>query len=379
MNAFLRLLAASLCVAIFASGSRADDGPKILSVDHYVRTKSTAPAAVKQDVLLYVREVVAAGTALRTKTGNGRVVLFVHGSGTPSEVGFDVPYEDYSWMAYLAKAGFDTFAVDLTGYGRSTRPLAMNDACNFRKDQQGRFVPGRIAAPCEPSFQGPMSTMGSDFDDIDAVVEYLRNMRGVDSVAMVGWSQGGPRTGGYAAKYPAKVSRLVVLAPAYARDIPETAPDPLPTAGGPMNAQSRDDFIALWNRQAPCKDQYDPAIREIIWSEMLASDPVGATWGPGVRRAPTVPTYGFGPATVAKLQTPYLMIAGQHDGQVAPERVRQLYEDLGSKQKVFIDLACSSHNAMWERNHRLLFQATVEWLRDGKVGGVTEGVLKLGY
>ena len=41
-----------------------------------------------------------------------RVVLFVHGAGTPAEVAFDVPYQDYSWMAYLAQAGFDTFSVD---------------------------------------------------------------------------------------------------------------------------------------------------------------------------------------------------------------------------------------------------------------------------
>jgi len=45
--------------------------------------------------------------------------------------------------------------------------------------------------------------------------------------------------------------------------------------------------------------------------------------------------------------------------------MRQLYEDLGSTDKVFIDLACSSHNAMWETNHLLLFQASLEWLRDG--------------
>ena len=112
---------------------------------------------------------------------------------------------------------------------------------------------------------------------------------------------------------------------------------------------------------------------------MLASDPVGATWGPGVRRAPAVPTWGFNQAVVAKIQTPYLMVAGVHDKQVAPERVHQLYADLGSKQKVIIDLACSSHNAMWEKNRLLLFQASLEWLRDGKVNGVTEGMLKLGY
>ena len=64
---------------------------------------------------------------------------------------------------------------------------------------------------------------------------------------------------------------------------------------------------------------------------------------------------------------------------MVPERVRQLYADLGSKQKVFIDLACSSHNAMWETNHLLLFQASLEWLRDGKVNGMSAGELRLGY
>jgi esterase/lipase len=72
------------------------------------------------------------------------------------------------------------------------------------------------------------------------------------------------------------------------------------------------------------------------------------------------------------------MVVGAHDKQVEPDRVRQLYADLGSKEKVFIEMACSSHNAMWEKNHMLLFKASLEWLRDGKVNGVSQGELKLG-
>jgi len=34
---------------------------------------------------------------------------------------------------------------------------------------------------------------------------------------------------------------------------------------------------------------------------------------------------------------------------------------------------------MWEKNHLLLFRASLEWLKDGKVNGVSEGELKLGY
>jgi hypothetical protein len=82
---------------------------------------------------LYVRNK-RPGALARFTADN--VVLFVHGAGTPAEVSFDVPYKDYSWMAYLAHAGFDVFSMDMTGYGRSTRPNVMNDACNLSAEQQ---------------------------------------------------------------------------------------------------------------------------------------------------------------------------------------------------------------------------------------------------
>jgi pimeloyl-ACP methyl ester carboxylesterase len=239
-------------------------------------------------------------------------------------------------------------------------------------------VPSPLEAPCPPSHPTPITTIASDWNDIDAVVEYLRALRRVDKVSLVGWSQGGTRTAGYIARHPRKVARLVVLAPAYRRDMPPDAPNPLPARDGSMSSQSRQSFIANWDRQVGCPGQYEPEVRDAVWSAMLASDPVGAKWGPGVRRAPMVPSWGFDPATVAKLQVPYLMVVGEHDKQVAPERVRQLYADLGSREKVLIELACSSHNAMWERNHLALFKASLEWLRDGRVNNISQGVLKLG-
>jgi hypothetical protein len=56
-----------------------------------------------------------------------------------------------------------------------------------------------------------------------------------------------------------------------------------------------------------------------------------------------------------------------------------MYDDIGSSDKVLIDLGCSSHNAMWESNHLALFGASLEWLKDGAVGGARSGLLKLGY
>src|SRR5690242_17682746 len=90
---------------------------QLLTVDHYVRVKSAVPAIAGQTTQIYVREVTEPGTALREASLNERVVLFVHGAGTPAEVSFDVPYEEYSWMSYLAKAGYDVFSMDMTGYG----------------------------------------------------------------------------------------------------------------------------------------------------------------------------------------------------------------------------------------------------------------------
>jgi pimeloyl-ACP methyl ester carboxylesterase len=328
---------------------------------------------------IYVRERALAGIVLRSVSVADKVVLFVHGAGTPAEVAFDVPYQDYSWMAYLAQAGFDVFAMDMTGYGRSTRPTAMNDPCNLAREQQTTFVPSFLSATCAPSYPHPMTTIASDWNDINSVVDYIRALRHVSQVNLVAWSLGGPRSGGYAAQHAEKLQKMVLLAPAYTRALQATAPAQLPAEGTTMNTQSHEEFTANWDRQVGCQDQYDPAASESVWSEMIKSDPVGATWGPGVRRAPLVTTWGWNAEIVAKTQLPILLVSGEHDKQVPSDRVRELYADLGSRHKVFIDLACSSHNAMWEKNHLLLFRASLEWLTRGSVNGKQDGMLRLGY
>ena len=103
------------------------------------RVRSTAPSMNGQTAQIYVRERVEGRSLLHGSSG---VVLFVHGAGTPAEVAFDVPYGDYSWMAYLAHGGFDVFSMDITGYGRSTRPTAMNDPVQPRARAAGALRAG---------------------------------------------------------------------------------------------------------------------------------------------------------------------------------------------------------------------------------------------
>ena len=61
------------------------------------------------------------------------------------------------------------------------------------------------------------------------------------------------------------------------------------------------------------------------------------------------------------------------------ERVKAAYDDHGATDKVLLDLGCSSHNAMWEGNHLLLFSASLEWLTKGTVNGMRNGMVSLGH
>jgi pimeloyl-ACP methyl ester carboxylesterase len=370
------LVALAVALAVFAAIPSAQ-APKLLTAEHRVRVTSTVPAIAGQTVDIYLRERIRADISAKGIAPD-RVVLFVHGAGTPAEVAFDVPHSDYSWMAYLANAGFDVFAMDTTGYGRSVRPAPMTDPCNLSPEQQAQFVPALIPAPCPPTYPGQLTTIASDWHDIDAVVDHIRTLRKVDRVSLVGWSLGGPRTGGYTARHAEKVQRLVILAPAYSRDAAATPP-PLPRPGPVFNTQSRAEFDANWDRQVGCANQVDPAVRDTVWKEMLASDPVGATWGPGVRRAPATTSWGWNAESIGGTTTPTMLIAAALDKQVPPERVKAAYDDLGATDKVLLDLGCSSHNAMWEANHLLMFAASLEWLTKGAVGSTRRGVITLGH
>jgi len=134
-----------------------------------------------------------------------------------------------------------------------------------------------------------------------------------------------------------------------------------------------------WNTPMNGAGQREGAVADTIFGEMLASDPVGATWGPGIRRAPGTAVWGWNEAVVGRSTTPLLAVAAAHDASVAPERVRELYQDYGAEAKVLIDLGCATHGAMWEGVHELLFAASLEWLGAGTVNGETRGIVRMGY
>ena len=78
-----------------------------------------------------------------------------------------------------------------------------------------------------------LTTMASDWNDIGAVVDYVRALRRVERCSLLAWSLGGPRAGGYAAQHPEKVRKLVLLAPAYNRSASSEPPAQVPANGRP--------------------------------------------------------------------------------------------------------------------------------------------------
>jgi pimeloyl-ACP methyl ester carboxylesterase len=368
-----------LCAVAFPGSSLAREDETIVTVDHYLPHVSTAPATNGQQVTLYLRERAQDDLVQRSSSLDGKVVLFLHGAALGGTGAFDAPYQDYSWMAYLAQAGFDTFSLDFTGFGFSTRPAPMDDPCNLDPADQAALVPSVLPQTCPPSYTTQVTTLRSDWDDLDAAVDYIRALRHVDRVSMVGWSYGGSRGGGYAALHPDKVDRLVFLSPAYDREHPDAAVPDAPAAGAPMFLQPPDGVPSFWDPQVQCADQFDPGIRDALWNEGVVAD--GVSWAPGFRRVPSFPDWSWNRSIATRVQAPTLVIEGEFDHMsptTVPEVIRAAYADLGTSHKVFVNLACSSHFALWETRHVILFEASLEWLRNGSVKGLTEGEVRLG-
>jgi pimeloyl-ACP methyl ester carboxylesterase len=352
----------------------AGDG-QLETIEYFVPHVSTVPATAGEEVMLFVRERV-------TVHGRGErpAVLMVTGATTSAIPVFDLEFQEYSWMTHLANAGFDVFAMDLTGYGFSPRPF-MDDPCNASTAQQQAFlIPNPLSETCPPSFERLLTSPDSDRDEIDTVVDFIRELRGLDRVHLVGWSRGGARVGSYAAIHPEKVDRLVLFAPNYGQSAPDAPPADLPLPGFALDVQGSAAFWGFWDADVKCEDQFDPQIRDHIRDSMLAFDPLGAEWGDaGVRRAPglhgrATQFWGWNRSFAGRVEAETLLVRGNLDTLVGPSQTDPLNEDLQSPH-LYLQIDCGSHFLAWERQHDILLRASSEWLRHGSFEGFASGTV----
>jgi len=356
---------AKMAVTVTASGE------KLLTVDRFVPHVSTVPANLGRTVGLHLREKVLASVLDGAARIKPHVVLFLHGGYSPSTVAYDFDYKDYSWMAQLARAGFDVFALTHTGYGASPKPM-MDDPCNVDAEFQQQIIPKVLKAPCAPRYPFKLISSRTEWDEIETAVDYILALRGVGKISLIGWSTGTPRAGGFAAMHPDKVDRMVLLAPSpfFPSDAP---PDPMPQPGAPVILQSYDMLMKRrWENDVHVDGQVEhPEVRDLMWRELMFQDGLGAEWGPddvGVMRAPNRMNYGWR-ANCARIRTPTLVMLGEFDNY---ESRRDSWKGLASTHKVFVRLR-ASHFAQYERGRHTVHNLAEAWLRTAAVEGAKSG------
>jgi pimeloyl-ACP methyl ester carboxylesterase len=186
MKSLLLGMAAAVLCACAVSPDEPTAFARVVSADHWVQGVSAIDGA---PIKLYMREKHASGLDLPAAAARRKVVLLAHGAGTPSSVAFDLQVAGnagptYSLMDYLAAEGYDVFALDYQNYGRSDK-----HSC------------------------GLCVTTDKAARDLQAAVEYVRQLRGVERVHLLCWSWGSSVVGQYAAAHPDKVGRMVMFAP----------------------------------------------------------------------------------------------------------------------------------------------------------------------
>jgi pimeloyl-ACP methyl ester carboxylesterase len=110
-------------------------------------------------------------------------IMFVHGSSMASTPAFDFQmagYPDLSLMDWFARRGFDTWCMDMEGYGRSSKHRDIN---------------------CD---------IANGADDLEAAIEYIHKTRGIDQLLFYGCSSGALRAALYAQRHPEHIARLAL-------------------------------------------------------------------------------------------------------------------------------------------------------------------------
>ena len=341
----------------------------MITTDRFVTHTSTVPATRGQTVGLFVREKVLAATLKQQKP---HVVLMVHGGFAPATVAYDLEYRDYSFMAVLARAGFDVFAMSHTGYGPSPRPL-MDDPCNVDREFQPELIPHVLKDITPPRYAYKLVSSRTEWDELETVIRFVKELRGVDKVSLVGWSTGAPRAGGFAALHPEEVNKLVLFGPAsyFPKEEP---PQEFPEPGAPTILQSKEFLLhRRWQDHVRCEGQLeDPEVCNAVWRALMTLDEVGARWGrngEGIMRAPNRMNFGWR-ENLARIKAPTLMLLGEFDNYA--KRI-EAWWGLSVERKLFVKVACASHFMQFESGRHLLYTATESWLKSGTVNGAARG------
>ncbi|MGD1840354.1 MAG: alpha/beta hydrolase [Thermonemataceae bacterium] len=342
--------------------------------EYNINHVSTIPNFRGESFQLYVREKVKP-TILADNDLEGKVVLLIHATITPSISTYDLDYQDYSLMNYLSAQGLDVFAFDLTGYGKSDFPAPMNDPCNLSTNDKTRLG----VEDCESTYPYLMTTSFSEIDEINTVVEFIKRTRGVNQVSIFGMSLGGIRALNYTMTHPSKVSKVSVQGVGRYLTL-DLTPSEIPASGAPINIVTEQQFLDRLTDDIYTPDQRDVQIHSKVWEVLRAIDVVGQQWGIGCSRHTSTMAYGFLRSDIEQMTKPCLVISGENDKILNPllpirfDLGLGLYEDmLASTQKIHLQVNNAGHVMLYDLQAPNMRKALAEWLLTSTVDGQASG------
>ena len=263
----------------------------------------------KGDVNLFLWEKRAPGGP---KNGT---VLFVHGSSMASQPVFDLNVDgrpDSSAMEYFAERGFDTWCMDMEGYGRSTKD------------------------------RGTEAFISEGADDLSAGSEYIMKLRNSGPFMVYGISSGALRAAAFAQRHPDRVKRLALDAHVWTGEGSPTLeqrkkklPEYLKTKRRPIDQA----FVrSIFERDHPgtADDKTIKAFADYIL-ELDDSIPNG-TYIDMCNNLPVVdPT---------KITSPTIIMRGEYDGIAAMPDLIKFFELLPNPDKQFAMMPGIAHASL---------------------------------
>ena len=252
-------------------------------------------------------------------------VLFVHGSSMASQPTFDLQVPgrpDSSVMDWFARRGFDTWCVDMEGYGRSDKTRDINfDIANGADD---------LAAASEYILERPAARAAAR----------LRHLLGRAARRAV--RRAAPRAGQAAGARRLRVDRRGQ--PDAGRAQEEARPSSRPGTAAPIDKA----FVySIFNRDHP--GTAEDKVIEAFADAILALDdsvPTG-TYVDMCSRLPVVDP--------AKITMPTIVMRGQWDGIASVDDLVAFFRRLPNPDKQFAVMPGISHASFQQKNYLLVY------------------------
>jgi pimeloyl-ACP methyl ester carboxylesterase len=273
----------------------------------------------KDDVRLFMWEKYVDSAEQKRGT-----VLFVHGSSMASQPTFDlqVPGRPFSSaMDWFAARGFDTWCVDMEGYGRSDKTRDIT---------------------CD---------IANGADDLAAASSYIQALRNNDGFLVYGISSGALRAAMFAEAHPERISRLALDAFVWTGEGSPTLaqrrlklPQFMDSKRRPID---RDFVYSIFNRDHPgtAADDVIEAFAEAITA--LDDSMPNGTYIDMCSRLPLVDP--------AKILCPTIIMRGEYDGIASFDVLIWFYTALPYNDKQFSVMPGISHASFQQKNYQLVY------------------------